>query len=126
MGLREQAAQDLGAILEDSAYGFGWDITVKDPDGVSADLTGFSNDISSIIDPDTGLAVSGRSASVALRVSSLCLAGLGLPVGITDAKLKPWVILFKDISLNAFKFKVQQSNPDRTLGMVVCLLELYK
>ena len=125
MGLREVAEQDLGAILEDSTMGFGWDIQVTDPSGLSVPLTGFSDDISQIIDPDTGEAVSGRLVSVALRISSLTAGGLTLPVGIADSAIKPWVIEFDDINGNPFKFKVAQSNPDRALGLVTCLLELY-
>ncbi len=126
MGLRATAEADLGVILEDSTCGFGWPITVTDPDGNSAPLTGFSDDISQIIDPDTGEAVSGRLASAALRISSLTTAGLGLPQGIADTGSKPWLIQFDDINGNAFTFKVSESNPDRALGMVICLLELYK
>lgn len=127
MGLREIAESDLGAILEDSVYGFGYSITITDPAGTTPPpFTGYSNDISQIIDPDTGQAVSGRLASVALRISTLITAGLTLPQGIADAGSKPWIIQFNDINGNAFKFKVSQSNPDRALGIVVCLLELYK
>ena len=127
MGLRSIAEQDLGLIIEDSTTGFGWPITVTDPLGNSGTgpLTGFSDDIAQIIDPDTGMAVSGRLASVALRISSLIAAGITLPRGIADAGRKPWIIQFDDINGNAFKFKVSQSNPDRALGLVTCLLELY-
>lgn len=127
MGLRTIAEQDLGVILEDSDTGFGWPITVTDPSGNSGTgpLTGFSDDIAQIIDPDTGQAVSGRLASVALRISSLTAAGLTLPRGIADSGSKPWVIEFDDINGNPYKFKVSQSNPDRALGLVTCLLELY-
>lgn len=126
MSLRTTAEADLGKILEDSTSGFGWPITITDPAGTSKSLTGFSNDISQIIDPDTGQAVSGRLASVALVISSLTAAGLGLPVGIADSGNKPWIIQFNDLSGNVYKFKVSKSNPDRTIGMVTCLLELYK
>jgi hypothetical protein len=127
MGLRSIAEQDLGIILEDSATGFGWPITVTDPAGNSGTgpLTGFSDDIAQIIDPDTGQAVSGRLASVALRISSLTAAGLTLPRGIADAGSKPWVVQFDDINGSPYKFKVSQSNPDRALGLVTLLLELY-
>lgn len=126
MGLREQAEKDLGAILEDGVTGFGWPITITDPAGTVGTLTGFSDDIAQIVDPDTGQAVSGRLASVALRMSSLMLEGLGLPKGIADTGSKPWVIQFDDIGGTPYKFKVSQSNPDRALGLVVCLLELYE
>lgn len=125
MSLRQLAEADLGTILEDGVTGFGWPITITDPAGNAGTLTGFSDDIAQIIDPDTGQAVSGRLASVALRISSLALEGLTLPKGIADAGSKPWVIEFDDINGNAYKFKVSQSNPDRALGLVTCLLELY-
>lgn len=125
MGLREQAEADLGGILEDKNRGFGWAITVTDPDGNYADLVGFSDDISQLIDPETGQVVSGRLASVVLRISSLTADGLGLPVGISDASLKPWVVVFDDIGGTSHTFKVQQSNPDRALGVVSCILETH-
>jgi hypothetical protein len=126
MGLREQAEADLGVILEDAEHGFGRPITVTDPSGLVRPLTGFSNDIAQVIDPETGQAVSGRLASVALRISSLTAAGLGIPVGVADAASKPWLIGFDDINGNTFVFKVQQSNPDRALGLVSLILELYE
>lgn len=126
MSLRQLAETDLGLILEDSSTGFGWSITVTDPAGTIRTLTGFSDDIAQIIDPDTGQAVSGRLASVALRTSSLIAAGLTLPRGIADSGSKPWVIEFDDINGSAYKFKVAKSNPDRALGLVTCLLELYE
>lgn len=126
MGLREIAEQDLGTILEDRDRGFGWPITVKSPAAVSAPLTGFSNDIAQLIDPDTGQAVSGRLATVAIRISSLTAAGLSLPYGIVNTASKPWLITFDDINGNSYTFKVQESNPDRAIGMVVCILEAYK
>jgi len=125
MGLREQAEADLGLILEDKDRGFGYDITLTDPAGTVRALTGFSDDIAQIIDPDTGIAVSGRLASVALRTSSIISAGLELPRGIADAGIKPWLVQFNDINGNPFTFKVSQSNPDRALGLVTLMLELY-
>lgn len=123
MGLREIAEADLGAILEDAVAGFGWPIVLTDPTGTTQALTGFSNDISQLIDPDTGQAVSGRLASVALRISSLAS---GLPEGIADATSKPWLVAFDDINGNPFTFKVVKSNPDRALGLVTCLVEFYE
>ena len=125
-GLRELAEADMGAILEDGVYGFGYPIKVTDPAGTVADLTGFSNDISQLIDPDTGQAVSGRLATVALRISSLTAAGLGLPTNISSAASKPWVIEFNDINGGAHKFKVSDGDPDRAIGLIICMLELYK
>ena len=127
MNLRETAKVDLSLILSDVSDGFAFLVTVTDPDGSStpAGFTGFSNDISQIIDPDTGEAVSGRMASVALDMAALMLAGLGLPEGVADEDQKPWVVAFNDIEGEPYTFKVSQSNPDRSLGLVVCILEAY-
>ena len=126
MGLRDLAEQDLGGILEDDAYGFGWPITLTDPAGLSDNtLIGFSDDISQVIDPDTGQLVSGRLASVALRISSLLTAGFTLPRGVADQSSKPWVVTFNDINGTSHTFKVRQADPDRALGLVVCILEEY-
>lgn len=127
MSLRTIAETDLSVMLEDSVYGFGWPITVTDPNSVTKSLTGFSNDISQIIDPDTGQAVSGRLATVALRIASLVSAGFAnLPRGVADSTSKPWLMVFTDINLNSFTFKVSKSDPDRALGIIICTLELYK
>lgn len=126
MGIRELAEQDLGAILEDSAYGFGWSITLTDPAGLTdPNLIGFSDDISQVIDPDTGQLVSGRLASVALRISSLLTAGFTLPRSVADQSSKPWVVTFNDINGTSHTFKVRQADPDRALGLIVCILEGY-
>jgi len=128
VGLRERAASDTGRILEDDIVGAGWPIILIAPDGTEKSLTGFTNDIAQIIDPDTGQAVSGRLATVALRISSIRaeFPGLGLPEGIADTLLKPWIIKFDDINGVSYIFKISQTNPDRTLGVLICMLEIYK
>lgn len=123
--LRTLVERDLAVVLEDRGSGFAWDITVTDPAGLSAGLTGRSSDISQIIDPDTGQTVSGRAASVTLRLSTLTAKGLGLPRSISQETLRPWVVTFNDIGGQPHTFKVIQSNPDRTAGVVVCHLEAY-
>lgn len=126
MNLRQQAEADLQFILEDNPTGFGWAITLTDPSGLSKNLIGSSNDISQVVDPETGQVVSGRSASVTLRVASIFGEGFSsLPTGVADASSKPWIIGFKDINDNPHTFKVIQSNPDRTLGLVTCVLEAF-
>ena len=126
MGLREKAEADLETILEGS-LGFGHPITLTDSDKTTADLTGFSNDIGLLIDPDTGLAVSGRKASIALRISTLIAQGFeDLPKGVQDPTEKPWIVDFNDINGNAFKFKVSSAQPDRGLGVITCILETYE
>lgn len=124
MGLREDAAADLQAILEDRTTGFGWDITVTNPAGTSLAVVGFSQDIGLSVDPETGIAISARRATVTLRLAAL--AALGVPVGVSDETTKPWLVAFADINGGAHTFKVTEAMPDRAIGTVVCFLEAYK
>ena len=127
MGLREQAALDLQAITEDADSGFGWALRITPPGGPAAvPVVGLSNDISTTIDPETGQAVTGRSASVAIALSSLTAAGLEVPKGIHERAAKPWVIAFDDVTGEEHFFKVLEARPDRAIGVVVCILEAYE
>lgn len=125
MGLREDAAADLRLILEDTAAGFGWPITVIDPSRNAVEMAGLSNDISHMIDPQTGIAVTGRLAHVVLSIASLQAAGLEMPRGIADSKSRPWVVQFNDINGTTHKFRVSEAMPDRALGCVKCSLEAF-
>ena len=98
MGLREQAELDLAMTMEDPVCGFGWPIVLTDPAGVSKPLTGLSTDIAQLIDPDTGETVSGRLASVALRIYSIESATPGpafsLPEAVALNSSAPWRVAF--------------------------------
>lgn len=126
-GLRDIASADLAKILGDTSTGFGRNTQVTNPSGVSAPVVGFSTDVSTAIDPDTGMLISGRTASVAFHFSALRLAGfIDNPRGVADNKSRPWVVEFNDIEGNPHKFKVFRSNPDRAAGMITLELEAYK
>lgn len=124
MSLRDLAENDLAFTLEDDVNGFGWPVTLTDPDGFtgSANLTGQSHDISQIIDPDTGTAISGRQASFVLRSSSITAAGFSEPKGIADTDSLPWLVTFDDINGAPFTFKVEYADPDRVLGTTTLIL----
>lgn len=125
MSLRQQAAADLESIVEDADGGFGWPISVTSPEGVTVELTGLSTDVAETIDPETGQAVGGRTASVALRIDALSAAGMGIPVNVPDRNRSPWLVEFDDIHGTSHRFKVVESRPDRAIGLVVCMLEAY-
>lgn len=122
MNLRQQAELDLATILEDGVRGFGWPITVKDPSGAVASLVGRSSDIASLIDPDTGQVVSGRLATVTLRLSSLALGGLGQPRSVAEEDCNPWTVTFDDVLGEPHTFRVVDAHPDLTVGLVTCYL----
>lgn len=121
MSLRDIAEADLGIIVEDDVNGFGYPINITNPDGVKLPFVCLSNDIGQAIDPDTGQIVSGRFVSVAIRISTLTSVGFDLPYGVADSSVKPWVV-----EIDGVNFKVVNSDPDQTIGLLVCTLELYK
>jgi hypothetical protein len=122
MNLRQLAEQDLAVTLEDSVTGFGWPVTLTDPLGVSANITGQAHDIGQLIDPDTGTPISGRSAAFVVRYSRLLAAGLSDPKGIPDGDSLPWVVAFADINGAPYTFKVLDAERDRVLGTVTLVL----
>lgn len=126
MNLNEQAAVDLKSIVEDTTGGFGWPVTVTDPDGQTADLAAYTTDVMESIDVQTGTPVVGRFAHAMIPIASLREAGLGVPVGVADGSSKPWVVTFNDVQGNAYRFKVSEAMQDRKIGAVVCVLEAYK
>jgi hypothetical protein len=127
MSLRLQAAADLLAITGDVSGGFGWLITVTTPTGQSAVISGLSTDIGESLDPETGMIVAGRKASVALPIASLVAVGITtLPSAAPDASKKPWVIRFADVAGNAHTFAVKHAMPDTAIGLVTCILEQYR
>jgi hypothetical protein len=125
-GLRRQAIEDLCTIMKDDVLGPGWPVVVTNPEGEKRRLLGITTDIGEELDPDTGIAVAGRRASVALHIRSLTAAGLDLPVHVADQTKRPWLMTFVNSEGETVDYKVNDSMPDTALGLVVCMLEIYK
>ena len=113
MNLRTLAQADTALTLE----GDGVPMTLTAPDGVEYPVTGAHVDIGQTVDPDTGVMVSGRSASAAVRIAALPV----IPRGMAESSGRPWLLV-----VDGLKYKIAHSNPDRSLGVVVLLLEGYK
>ena len=124
MSLRDQAEELLAVAIESVAY-FGQSVTLTNPAGFSSVLIGDYNDIGATIDPESGQVVSGRTASVALRISTLKTLGFAdLPRRIADGATKPWRVGLT-YDGEALQFIVRESLPDRSAGVVVLMLEEY-
>lgn len=128
MGLREIANNDLQTILEKDSNGFRWPIKITSPSGKTTPRKyyGFTNDISLVIDPDTGIAVTGNLITVACFTRSLIKIFNEIPKNVPQQDNKPWVVEFEDINGIPGIFKVQDVNPDNALGMTVLTLEFYQ
>lgn len=122
MSLADIAAADFQGILN----GDGCAITLQAPDGSSAQLIGLSQDISHTIDPQTGMLVSGRRATIAVSLKDLLRVNMA-PAAVADTSKKPWIVKFVEtVSRIEHTFKVFETNPDRTIGSLVLVLEAYK
>lgn len=126
MGLREIAEADLAVTIEDRDTGFGWDVVLLSPDEADddpgAELIALTVDTVLLGDPDTGTAVVGRRASVAIRISSLPDPDV-LPEGIPDLDSLPWRFRFSTLRGTERLYRVAHTEPDETLGVLVCHLE---
>lgn len=131
MNLREQARADLSFTLKDDVNGFGRAVVLIDPDGQQIELVGQTGDIGLVIDPDTGTAISGRTAHISIGVDDInaaITAGQisGFPRGISDETSKPWICRFDDLEGATYTFKLINTFPDRTLGLLTCLIGAYR
>lgn len=120
MSLVAQAEADLALTLE-ATTDFGEAFTLTDPFENVGNLVGQFSKISQVIDPDTGVQVSGNFIQATARISSIIAEGLTVPVvGIEDEDQKPWLIT-KAVTV----FKVFLTQPDEKLGIVSMILEPY-
>lgn len=120
MGLRLDAAAHARGFLE-NVVDFSWPITLTSPAGVETAYQGYTTDVASIVDPETGVAVVGRRASAVISMLSLT----ELPVVVHDAGARPWLATFADAAGNVQTWKVIEVRPDRVLMIVVLILGGY-
>jgi hypothetical protein len=124
VSLLADAAATVREILNDVDNGFAVPITVTTPDGETAVINGFQRDVGLTIDPETGLSVSGRAASVTLPTADLTAAGFSLPENIPENDRRPWRVTWTPPNGAAQTMKVTATTPDK-LGCVVLHLERY-
>lgn len=126
MTLLEQAAADLVLITRDEAAGFGVRAFVTDPDEWEGEIVGLTADIGLTLDMDSGQQVATRQASISFALIEFEQRGMALPQGVQDTSRKPWTVRFPDASGKSHTFKIVETMPDRSAGLVVCMLEVYK
>lgn len=112
MNLLDVARGDLPSLLSD----FSVAASITSPLGVITTVEALHRDTGEMIDPETGLNVSGRHVSIAVAISSL---PSGLPYGVPDRNRKPW-----KVEMEGKTFRVVQTRPDTVLGVLVMILEV--
>lgn len=121
MSLYDLASTHNRFILENSATGFGVPMTLTAPDGSSQEITGMAADIGQVLDPDTGLTVSGRTVNITLHADSILI---GTPKGVPDIASKPWLIEFELPTGGIGVFKIMERETDK-LGSINFFCEVY-
>ncbi len=125
MGLRAESVATRKEIMADTSTAAGWAGVLTNPNQVSSNLTVRTNDISLVIDADTGQAVSGRTCTVVFDLEALDSASIGVPIGVPDESSKPWIFETSDSRGIQYKFKIVSTEPDNILGLLTCFLEVY-
>lgn len=125
MSLRVQAAEDFKHIINDDA-GLGLSVTLTDPTGSVITINSLNNDIYQFIDTDTDLPVSGRYATVVFSTLDLAEKQVCIPIGILSELKNPWTVCYTDINGDKHSWMVQSTEPDRSIGGIVCKLRVYK
>ena len=111
MTLREQAAADAKAILEDKENGLGTDFILTSlKEKKDFPMVGSYGDIAYLFDPTTGQAVQGRTIEAAYSMASLLQLTAEEPE-------RGWG--FKTVNLNGKEIRlfVTAYQPDYTLGV---------
>ena len=120
MNLNQLAEQDLQTTLEDRNNGFAAEVTIVNPNNVSAMISGQVVDTHALLDPGLNQLVSQRQLSVTFRISSLTAVGLEMPLGVLTPTAIPWTA-----RIDGQTYKIAKVMPDASLGIVVCQLEDY-
>ena len=128
MSLWDVAERDLADTLEDTAQGFGKTIRLQPPGDPAAaeDLSGQAIDVAQTQDPETGIMIAGRTASVVLRIRTILAHFDSIPVGVSDPNSEPWLVTVADSEGTDITYKVASSLRDRSLGTVTLELELWR
>lgn len=124
MSLRDQAVSDVTAILKNTSDFGQEDIILTDPAGDTTDLVGFTGDISTTIDPDSGAIVKGRQLHVTIPINDLPAGPR--PEAIRLRGSKPWLVSFPRITSAAVtQYVVIGSDPDDSMGAITLELGKY-
>ncbi len=104
--------------------GFAVPITLTTPAGETHEISGLAADIGLSIDPETGVMIHGRKATVAISLAVLGELGLATPEGSPDEDTRPWLVTWTPSTGGAQTMAVVGSIPDK-LGCVVLELSRY-
>ena len=90
---------------------------LRAPNGLSADLFGQIGDISALINPETGLPITGRQLTVVVSESALLAAGFDLEFDLDQNHIG---------TIAGHKWRACDRRRDRTLKLVTLFFEPWR
>jgi hypothetical protein len=115
MNLNSIAEADTAFTIEDTANGFGVDLTFLDTEDEEQTVICSTTDISYFVDPQTGEGISSRQVEITARISTLTAKSITV--------VKGSIIQHYDTAGTKYKSCVKELRPDRKLGVLNMLLE---
>lgn len=118
--LMAEIARTLQSVL-DNVADFATAAILTAPDGTAFAISGLYQDIGLSIDPDTGLSVQARKATLVVSTLTLMQQGIVLPRG-QDSAL-PWLVTLTPPTGSEITLAVQSAIPDKLGSYVLALAD---
>lgn len=125
MSLIDRARADIARVTQDT-NGFASEVTLTNPQGQSAQVRAFTNEVWQGLDPNSGNNVNGAVASIAISFDALEKAGLGTPQNPHNQSAKPWTVALRFADGVARTYKIAESRRDMLLGLIWYVIHHYK
>lgn len=127
MGLTELAKATWETITTNKVSGFGVDMKIITPDNITIlDIIGIHSKHNIRYDPETGNLVNGKSAHCSFSENLLITASYPHRNSDEEIDLKKHKIFVKDSSGVEKKYIINETIPDETLGVILCVLGDYE
>lgn len=124
MGLIEQAKEDIEEITSD-LEGFGVEMVLTAPTGEVLPITGLHTKHHLAIDQETMKQVNSKNAHISVSEQFLIDAGYPYRNADNEVYLQGHLVTVNDSTGNSCVYVIREWFPDRTIGLIVCILGDY-
>lgn len=117
-----QARRD---IIRFSQKEWSVDLLIEDLSGLAVTVKGFASKHHLGIDPQTGIPVNTKNTHCSISEKVLTDAGFSVRNADKEVMMVGWKVTWTDSSGTQFIYKINETMPDETLGLIVCFLGDY-
>lgn len=118
----ERAQQDIKRFTQAE---WSVDLLVNDLSGLAVTLKGFASKHHLGIDTETGLPVNSKNTHCSVNEEVLTDAGFTVRNTGGEVAMVGWKVTYTDSSGTVWVYKINETMPDETLGLIVCYLGDY-